>query len=87
MTQPIRVALAAAGAFGVKHLDDIRNIEGVEVMSLVSRDLQATRLACCESEAVDHGVIIPQLTAAADVERWPSKVATKRVHSARRRCH
>jgi len=43
MTQPIRVALAGAGAFGIKHLDGIRNIAGVEVVSLISRDLDKTR--------------------------------------------
>ena len=40
---PIRVALAGAGAFGIKHLDGIRNIDGVEVISLISRDLDKTR--------------------------------------------
>ena len=43
MTKTIRVALAGAGAFGIKHLDGIKNIEGVEVVSLVSRDLEKTR--------------------------------------------
>ncbi len=39
----IKVALAGAGAFGIKHLDGIRNIGGVEVVSLVSRDLEKTQ--------------------------------------------
>ena len=39
----IKVALAGAGAFGIKHLDAIRLIDGVEVVSLVSRDLDKTR--------------------------------------------
>jgi 2-hydroxy-4-carboxymuconate semialdehyde hemiacetal dehydrogenase len=39
----IKVALAGAGAFGIKHLDDIKNIDGVEVVSLVSRELDKTR--------------------------------------------
>ncbi|MEO7245202.1 MAG: Gfo/Idh/MocA family oxidoreductase [Rubrivivax sp.] len=39
----IKVALAGAGAFGIKHLDGIRNIDGVEVVSLVSRDLAKTQ--------------------------------------------
>jgi 2-hydroxy-4-carboxymuconate semialdehyde hemiacetal dehydrogenase len=38
----IKVALAGAGAFGIKHLDGIKNIDGVEVVSLVSRDLDKT---------------------------------------------
>ncbi len=39
----IKVALAGAGAFGIKHLDAIRLIDDVEVVSLVSRDLGKTR--------------------------------------------
>jgi len=34
----INVALAGAGAFGIKHLDAIKAIEGVKVISLVSRE-------------------------------------------------
>ena len=43
MSKPIRAALAGAGAFGIKHLDGIKNIDGVEVVSLISRDLDKTR--------------------------------------------
>ena len=39
----IGVALAGAGAFGVKHLEAIRQIDGVEVVSLVGRELDKTR--------------------------------------------
>jgi 2-hydroxy-4-carboxymuconate semialdehyde hemiacetal dehydrogenase len=39
----IKVALAGAGAFGIKHLDAIRLIDGVEVVSLVSRELAKTK--------------------------------------------
>lgn len=39
----IKVALAGAGAFGIKHLDAIKLIDGVEVVSLVSRDLAKTQ--------------------------------------------
>ncbi|HLT28105.1 MAG TPA: oxidoreductase, partial [Zeimonas sp.] len=42
MTKTIRVVLAGAGAFGVKHLEGIRNIEGVEVVSLVGREQAKT---------------------------------------------
>lgn len=41
--QTLRVALAGAGAFGIKHLDGIARIDGVEVVALVSRDLDKTR--------------------------------------------
>ena len=43
MSNSIKVALAGAGAFGIKHLDGIKNIDGVEVVSLISRDLDKTR--------------------------------------------
>jgi 2-hydroxy-4-carboxymuconate semialdehyde hemiacetal dehydrogenase len=43
MTRTIKVALAGAGAFGTKHLDGIKNIEGIEVVSLVGRELEKTR--------------------------------------------
>ncbi|MFN3737083.1 Gfo/Idh/MocA family oxidoreductase [Hydrogenophaga sp.] len=39
----IKVALAGAGAFGVKHLDGIKNIDGVEVVSLIGRRLDQTK--------------------------------------------
>ncbi|MEO6973929.1 MAG: Gfo/Idh/MocA family oxidoreductase [Rhodoferax sp.] len=43
MSKTIKVALAGAGAFGIKHLDGIKNIDGVEVVSLVSRELGKTK--------------------------------------------
>ena len=43
MTKTIKVALAGAGAFGIKHLDGIKNIDGVEVVSLISRDHDKTK--------------------------------------------
>ncbi|MBL8280164.1 MAG: Gfo/Idh/MocA family oxidoreductase [Pelomonas sp.] len=43
MNTPIRIALAGAGAFGIKHLDALKLIDGVQVTSLVSRDLDKTR--------------------------------------------
>jgi 2-hydroxy-4-carboxymuconate semialdehyde hemiacetal dehydrogenase len=39
----INVALAGAGAFGIKHLDAIKLIDGVKVVSVVSRDLAKTQ--------------------------------------------
>jgi 2-hydroxy-4-carboxymuconate semialdehyde hemiacetal dehydrogenase len=37
--KPIRIALAGPGAFGIKHLDGLKNIEGVEVTSIIGREL------------------------------------------------
>ncbi len=39
----IKVALAGAGAFGIKHLDGIKNIPDVEVVSLIGRRLDQTQ--------------------------------------------
>ena len=43
MTKKIKIALAGAGAFGIKHLDGIKNIDGVEVVSLIGRDMEKTK--------------------------------------------
>lgn len=39
----MKVVLAGAGAFGKKHLDGIRNIDGVECVSVVGKDLAPTQ--------------------------------------------
>ncbi|WIX82219.1 Gfo/Idh/MocA family oxidoreductase [Amycolatopsis carbonis] len=41
--QPLRVALAGAGAFGIKHLDALARIDGVEVTAVVGRRLEQAR--------------------------------------------
>jgi 2-hydroxy-4-carboxymuconate semialdehyde hemiacetal dehydrogenase len=43
MSNTIKVALAGAGAFGIKHLDGIQLIDGVEVVSLIGRELPKTQ--------------------------------------------
>src|SRR5271170_7510245 len=48
MPKTIKVALAGAGAFGLKHLDAIKLIDGVEAISLVGRDLDKTREAAAQ---------------------------------------
>ena len=39
----MKVILAGVGAFGIKHLNGIKNIDGVEVVALVGRRLEHTR--------------------------------------------
>jgi 2-hydroxy-4-carboxymuconate semialdehyde hemiacetal dehydrogenase len=51
MTDTIRIALAGAGAFGIKHLDGLQLIDGVEVTSLVGRELAKT-----EQVAEQYGI-------------------------------
>ena len=45
MAKTIKVALAGAGAFGIKHLDGIKNIADVEVVR-VTDGLVAGRYTC-----------------------------------------
>ncbi len=62
----MKIALAGAGAFGEKHLDGLKNIDGVEVVSVVGRRLEATQAvaakygiphACTDlAEALDRQV-------------------------------
>ena len=49
----MRIAVAGAGAFGEKHLDGLKNIEGVEVTSLVGRRLDPTQ-AVAEKFGIGH---------------------------------
>jgi 2-hydroxy-4-carboxymuconate semialdehyde hemiacetal dehydrogenase len=44
----MKVILAGAGAFGQKHLDAIKLIGGIDVVSLVGRDIDATRAAAAK---------------------------------------
>jgi 2-hydroxy-4-carboxymuconate semialdehyde hemiacetal dehydrogenase len=39
----MKIALAGAGAFGIKHLDALKLIDGVEVVSLIGRELPKTQ--------------------------------------------
>jgi 2-hydroxy-4-carboxymuconate semialdehyde hemiacetal dehydrogenase len=49
----MKLALAGAGAFGEKHLDALQRIDGVEVISVVGRRLEATR-AVADKYGVGH---------------------------------
>jgi 2-hydroxy-4-carboxymuconate semialdehyde hemiacetal dehydrogenase len=42
MTRPIKLVVAGVGAFGQKHLDAVRLIDGAEVVSVVGRQLAPT---------------------------------------------
>ena len=39
----MKIALAGAGAFGIKHIEGLQKIDGVEVISLVGRELPKTQ--------------------------------------------
>ncbi len=69
MTKTIKVALAGAGAFGVKHLDGIKNIEGVEVISLIGRELDKTKAVAAKygvghvTTELSESLALPELDA------------------------
>ncbi|HSD69589.1 MAG TPA: Gfo/Idh/MocA family oxidoreductase [Woeseiaceae bacterium] len=39
----MKIIVAGAGAFGIKHLDALRNIKGAEVVAVIGRQLEPTR--------------------------------------------
>ena len=47
----MKIILAGSGAFGKKHLDGLKNIEGVEVVALVGQPLEPT-----QAVAVQYGI-------------------------------
>ena len=49
----MKIALAGAGAFGEKHLDGLKLIDGVEVISVVGRRLEPTQ-AVAEKSGIPH---------------------------------
>lgn len=49
----MKVLLSGPGAFGIKHLDGIKNIDGVEVVSLVGRTLEKTQ-AVADEYGIGH---------------------------------
>ncbi len=49
----MKIALAGAGAFGEKHLDGLKKIDGVEVVSLIGRTLESTQ-AVADKYGIGH---------------------------------
>ena len=64
----MRIALAGTGAFGIKHLDGLANIDGVTVTSVVSRRLeQAEEVA--DKYGIGHaGTDLDEVLARDDVD-------------------
>ena len=51
----MRIALAGAGAFGEKHLDGLKNIDGVEIVSIISRRAEQAAEVAAKSGARHSG--------------------------------
>lgn len=60
---------AGAGAFAIKHLDAVAQIDGVEVVSLISRDLTKTQAVADEyrighvTTNLDDALALPEVDA------------------------
>ena len=64
----MRIALAGAGAFGEKHLDGLKNIDGVTVTPLVGRNLEPTQ-AVAAKYGIGHATTdLPETLARDDVD-------------------
>jgi 2-hydroxy-4-carboxymuconate semialdehyde hemiacetal dehydrogenase len=68
MTQTIQVALAGAGAFGIKHLDAIKQISGIEVTSLVGREMTKTQAVANKYEIGHVTTDLAESIARSDVD-------------------
>jgi 2-hydroxy-4-carboxymuconate semialdehyde hemiacetal dehydrogenase len=64
----INVALAGAGAFGIKHLEAIRNIDGVKVVSVIGREFDKTREVAKQFGIGHAGTDLRESLALADVD-------------------
>jgi 2-hydroxy-4-carboxymuconate semialdehyde hemiacetal dehydrogenase len=68
MSKPIKVALVGAGAFGVKHLDGIKNIPDVQAVSVIGRELEKTREVAKQYDIAHAGTELAESLAMKDVD-------------------
>ncbi|MFN3820557.1 Gfo/Idh/MocA family oxidoreductase [Blastomonas sp.] len=64
----MRIALAGAGAFGEKHLDGLQRIDGVEIVSIVSRRLEQAQAVAEKYGAVHATTELDEALARDDVD-------------------
>ncbi len=64
----MRIALAGAGAFGEKHLDGLKNIDGVSITSIVSRRLEQAQDVAAKYGAVHATTELDEALARDDVD-------------------
>jgi 2-hydroxy-4-carboxymuconate semialdehyde hemiacetal dehydrogenase len=64
----MRIALAGAGAFGEKHLDGLKLIDGVEIVSIVSRRLEQAEAVAQKYGAIHATTELDQALARDDVD-------------------
>ena len=64
----MRIALAGAGAFGEKHLDGLKNIDGVEIASVISRRAEQAAEVAAKYGAPHSGTDLAEALARDDVD-------------------
>jgi 2-hydroxy-4-carboxymuconate semialdehyde hemiacetal dehydrogenase len=64
----MRIALAGAGAFGIKHLDGLKNIPGVEIVSIISRTAEQAADVAGRYGARHHSTELDDALARDDVD-------------------
>lgn len=64
----IRIALVGTGAFGIKHLDALKNIPQAEVVCLVSRSLEAVEAIAKEYNVPRYTTSFEEMLAMEDVD-------------------
>jgi 2-hydroxy-4-carboxymuconate semialdehyde hemiacetal dehydrogenase len=64
----MKIALAGAGAFGEKHLDGLKNIEGVEIASVISRRAEQAAEVAKKYGAPHSGTELSEALALPDVD-------------------
>ncbi|MDE2561458.1 MAG: Gfo/Idh/MocA family oxidoreductase [Sphingomonadales bacterium] len=64
----MRIALAGAGAFGEKHLDGLRNIDGVEIVSVISRKAEQAAEVAAKYGAKHSGTDLAEALALPQVD-------------------
>ena len=64
----MRIALAGAGAFGEKHLDGLKNIDGVEIASVISRRAEQAAEVAAKYGAPHSGTDLSEALARDDVD-------------------
>ena len=64
----MRIALAGAGAFGEKHLDGLKNIDGVEIASVISRRAEQAAEVAAKYGATHSGTDLAEALARDDVD-------------------
>jgi len=64
----MRIALAGAGAFGEKHLDGLKLIDGVEIVSIISRRLEQAQEVAAKYGAIHASTELDDALARDDVD-------------------